>query len=172
MSQTTDSQKPIEELESAVLGALELYFEALRREIENSRLKVGPRIEEYEEARRQLAEAEARLEELRYATAELQSEAVDTILGSSGASEIAEEVAELRHDTRDLAEAEKAALERKEEAEERLRQLKVNFDEDLGEAADGLAALAVRKAEEIDAFKGRLDQQFAEGRTSVLGAAN
>jgi hypothetical protein len=45
------------------------------------------------------------------------------------------------------------------------------FEGDLGDAASGVAAFALRKADDIDAFKNRLDQRFAEGRTSVLGAA-
>jgi hypothetical protein len=47
--------------------------------------------------------------------------------------------------------------------------VEVDFEGDLGLAADGVAALALGKVEEIDAFKARLDQRFEEGRRSFLG---
>jgi hypothetical protein len=71
----------------------------------------------------------------------------------------------------DARERTRAALERKREAEERLRRSEQAFEGDLGETADDVAAFALRKADEIEAFKGRLDERFAEGKTSVLGAA-
>ena len=71
-----------------------------------------------------------------------------------------------------MAEAEKAALKRKAEAEESLRRVELDYGGDLGETADRVAAFALQKVEEIDRFKERLDQQFAEGRTSVLGVAS
>jgi mevalonate pyrophosphate decarboxylase len=72
----------------------------------------------------------------------------------------------------ELAEAEQSALERKRDAEERLRSLtELDIGEHLAEASSGLAAIALAKAEEIDALKDRVDQRFAEGRTSVLRLA-
>ena len=72
----------------------------------------------------------------------------------------------------ELAEAEQSALERKRDAEERLRSLtELDIGEHLAEASNGLAAIALAKAEEIDALKDRVDQRFAEGRTSVLRLA-
>ena len=63
------------------------------------------------------------------------------------------------------------AQSRKEEAEETLRRVDLDFEGDLGLAADAVAAFALHKIEEIEALKNRLDQRFAEGRTSVLKAA-
>ena len=111
------------------------------------------------------------LVELRRRAAELQMEAVDTIVGGGEVSDLEEGVSELQQEIHDLAEAEKAARKRKEAAEESLRRVELDYGGDLGEAADRVAAFALQEAEEIDGFKGRLDQRFAEGRTSVLGAA-
>jgi hypothetical protein len=72
----------------------------------------------------------------------------------------------------ELAEAEQSALGRKREAEERLRSLTgQDIGEHLAEAGNALAAVALAKAEEIDALKDRVDQRFAEGKTSVLRLA-
>jgi ribosomal protein L12E/L44/L45/RPP1/RPP2 len=46
-----------------------------------------------------------------------------------------------------------------------------DIGEHLTEAGNALAAVALAKAEEIDALKNRVDQRFAEGRTSVLRLA-
>ena len=59
--------------------------------------------------RRQLAEAEEELVEFRRHTAELQAEAVDTIVGGGEVSELAEGVSELQQEIHDLVEVEKAA---------------------------------------------------------------
>jgi predicted nucleic acid-binding Zn-ribbon protein len=177
MYETTGSERSIAELEAAVLGALELYFEAHLREVAGSPRRVGPAVEAYEEARRQLAEAEEELEGIRHRTEELKAGALDAGMGGSEASELGEEISELREEisdmqeeVRDLTQAEKSAQRRKEDAEETLRRVELDFEGDLGLAADEVAALALSKVEEIDAFKARLDRRFAEGRMSILGA--
>ena len=72
----------------------------------------------------------------------------------------------------ELAEVEQRALGRKGEAEERLRRLMgQDVGEHLAEASSALSAVALAKAEEIDALKDRVDQRFVEGRTSVLRIA-
>jgi hypothetical protein len=77
----------------------------------------------------------------------------------------------LQQEFRDLAEAEKSAQRRKEEAEVTLRRVDLDFEGDLGLAADAVAAIALHKIDEIEALKAHLDLRFAEGRTSVLEAA-
>jgi exonuclease VII large subunit len=171
MSDSTGGERPVEELEAAVLVALDRYFEIRRTEVEKRIEKAGAGFGEYEEARRQLVEAEQELEELRRSTAELQTDTLGAVTRSVEATELEQEVSALQEEVRELADAEKTALERKMEAEERLRRAEQAINGDIGELADGVAAFALRKAEEIDAFKGRLDQRFAEGRSSVLGAA-
>ncbi len=172
MSETTGGAGSVEELEAAVLGTLDLYFEVLRREVGESKQRAGSALERYEEARRQLAQAEEELEELRRATAQLQAEIVATGARGGEASELEIEVSKLQKEIHGLAEAEKIAQRRKAEIEETLRQSDLNFDGDLGEALDRVAAFALAKADEIDAFKGRVDQRFVEGRTFVLEAAS
>ena len=169
---TTGEERRIQDLETKVLGALDLYFETRCREVEDYKKSAGAEFEAYEVVRRQLAEVEEELVELRRRAADLQVEAVDTIVGGDEVSDLAEGVSELQREIHRLAEAEKAARKRKEEAEESLRRVELDYGGNLGEAADRVAAFALQKAEEIDGFKERLDQQFAEGRTSVLGAAN
>ncbi len=178
MYETTGGERSVEELEAAVLSALNLYFEAQLREIRENPRSVGPAVEAYEEARRQLAEAEEELETIRHRTEELKVGTVDAVVGGSEPpelgkeiSELGKEISELQQEVRDLTQAEKTAQRRKEDAEETLRRVELEFEGDLGLAADEVAALALSKVEEIDAFKARLDQRFAEGRTSVLGAA-
>ena len=182
MYEAPGGERSAEELEAAIFGALDLYFEARRREVEGSKRRAGPAFEAYEEARRQLAEVEEELEGIRRRTEELKAHAVDTVdacVGGSEASDLQEEISDLQEEISDLqeevrglAEAEKSAQRRKEEAEEKLWRAELDFEGDLGLAADGVAAFALHKVEEIEAFKARLDQRFAEGRTSVLGAAN
>ena len=155
---------------AAVLGTLDLYFEARLREVTGSPRRVGPEVETYEKARRQFAEAEEELEGIRRRMEELKAGTVDTVVGGSEASELGQEIFELYEEVRDLTQAEKTAQRRKEDAEETLRRVELDFEGDLGLAADGVAALALSKVEEIDAFKARLDQRFEEGRKSVLGA--
>jgi chromosome segregation ATPase len=178
MSQTIGAEGPAEEFEAEVFRALDRYFEARRREVQDSKERSGPAFKAYEEARRQLMDADRELEEIQYRTAELKGEAIGATVGSSEASELKEEVAELQEELEglqeelaQLAEAEQSALGRRKEAEEKLRRAEQDFDGDLAEATSGLAAAALAKAEEIDAFKGRVDQRFAQGRTSVLEAA-
>ena len=178
MYETTGGERSVEELEAAVLGALNLYFETQLREIRGNPKSVGPAVEAYEEARRQLAEAEEELERIRRRMEELKAGTVDAVVGGSEASELGEEISELgkeiselQQEIRDLTQAEKSAQRRKEDAEETLRRVGVDFEGDLGLAADEVAALALSKVEEIDAFKARLDQRFAEGRMAVLEAA-
>jgi hypothetical protein len=169
MSEKTGGTRSIQELEDMILTTLDHYFEVRRSEVEESKERAG--VGEYEEARRTLAEAEQELEELRSRTEELKAEALGAVMGDEAASESEEEVSELQEDVSELADAERAALGRKKEAEERLRRLEQAFEGHLGETASDIAAFALRKADEIDAFKNRLDQRFAEGKTSVLGAA-
>ena len=179
MYEKTGGERSVEELEAAVLGALDLYFEARRREVEERKGRAGPAFEAYDEARRQLAETEEELEGIRRRTDELKAGAVDAVVGGNepselqkDISELQKDISELREEVRDLAEAEKTSRKRRELAEERLRRAELNFKGDLGLSADRVAAFALHKVEEIDAFKAQLDRSFKEGRTSVLGAAN
>jgi chromosome segregation ATPase len=171
MSETTGSERSIEELEDAILMALDHYFEVRRGEVEQSKQRAGSGFGDYEEARRKLAEVEQELEELRRRTEELKAEALGAVIGDEEAFELEEEVSELQEEVSALADAERAALKRKKEAEERLWRAEQAFEGDLGQTANDVAAFALRKADEIDGFKDRLDQHFAEGKTSVLGAA-
>ncbi len=171
MSETTGVNGSIEDFEADVFRALDRYFEARIREVAGNPKRVGPAVEAYEEARRQLAEAEEELERIRHRTEELKAGTVDALVGSSEASEIGEDISDLQEEVRDLTQAEKTAQRRKEDAEKTLRRVGVDFEGDLGLAADEVAALVLSKVEEIDAFKARLDQRFAEGRMSILGAA-
>jgi predicted nucleic acid-binding Zn-ribbon protein len=171
MSETTGANGPIEEFEADVFRALDRYFEARLREVARNQKGVGGAVEIYEAARRQLAEAEEELEGIRHRTEELKASTMEAVVGSSDAGELGEEISEVQEELRDLTQAEKSAQRRKEDAEETLRRVGVDFEGDLGLAADEVAALALSKVEEIDAFKARLDQRFAEGRTSILGAA-
>ena len=171
MSNSTGGERPFEELEAAVLVALDRYFEVRRTEVVKRKERAGAGFGEHEEARRQLVEAEQELEELRRSTAELQTNALGAATGSVEATELEQEVSELQDEVSELADAEKTALKRKRDAEERLRRAEQAIDGDLGEIANGVAAFDLQKVEEIDAFKGRLDQRFADGRTSVLRVA-
>jgi hypothetical protein len=173
MSEPTGAEGPIEELEIELFRSLERYFEVRRREVEESIERVGTEFKNFQEARRQLMEAEQELEQIQQRTAELKGEALNAIFESSEASELEEGVSELETaELSELAEAEHSALGRKREAEERLRSLSgQDIGEHLAEASSGLAAFALAKAEEIDALKERVDQRFAEGRTSVLRLA-
>jgi hypothetical protein len=173
MSQKTGDARSIQELEDEILVALDHYFELRRSEVEESKESAGggSGFGEYEEARRKLAEVEQELEELRRRTEELKAEALGAVMGDEKAPELEEEVSELHEEVSELADVERTALERKKEAEERLRRSEQAFEGDLGETANDVAAFALRKADEIEVFKGRLDERFAEGRTSVLGAA-
>jgi predicted dithiol-disulfide oxidoreductase (DUF899 family) len=173
MSEPTGAEGPIEEFETELFRSLDRYFEVRRREVEESIERVGTEFKNFQEARRQLMEAEKELEQIQQRTAELKGEALNAIVESSEASELEEGVSELETaEFSELAEAERSALGRKREAEERLRSLtEQDIGKHLAEASTGLAAIALAKVEEIDALKSRVDQRFAEGRTSVLRLA-
>jgi chromosome segregation ATPase len=175
MSEPTSAEGPIEEFETELFRSLDRYFEIRRREVEQSIERAGTEFKNFEEARRQLVEAENELEQIQQRTAELKGEALNAIVESSETSELEEGVSgvsELETELSELTEAEQSALERKREAEERLRSLtELDIGEHLAEASSGLAAIALAKVEEIDALKNRVDQRFAEGRTSVLRLA-
>ena len=172
MSEPTGTEGTIEQLETELFRALDRYFEVRRREVEESIERAGTEFKNFNEARRQLVEAEQELEQIRQRTAELKGEAVNAIVGTSEASELEEGVSELEPELGELAEAEQSALGRKKDAEERLRRLTgQDIGEHLAEASSGVAAIALAKAEEIDALKDRVDQRFAEGKTSVLRLA-
>jgi chromosome segregation ATPase len=175
MSEPTSAEGPIEEFETELFRSLDRYFEIRRREVEQSIERAGTEFKNFEEARRQLVEAEKELEQIQQRTEELKGEALNAIVESSETSELEEGVSgvsELETELSELTEAEQSALERKREAEERLRSLtELDIGEHLAEASSGLAAIALAKVEEIDALKDRVDQRFAEGRTSVLRLA-
>ena len=172
MSEPTRAEGAIEQLETELFRTLDRYFEVRRREVEESIERAGTEFKNFNEARRQLVEAEKELEQISQRTAELRGEAVNAIVGTSEASELEEGVSELEPELGELAEAEQSALGRKKDAEERLRRLTgQDIGEHLAEASSGVAAIALAKAEEIDALKDRVDQRFAEGRTSVLRLA-
>ena len=173
MHETSGSQRSVEELEAVVLNTLDLYFQARLRQVARVPRQVGPTVEVFEEARRRLAEAEEELEALHRRTQEIKASTMDaTVGGIEGASELGKQISELQEEVQALAEAEKAAQGRKEEAKETLRRTELDFEGDLAHAADEVATIALSKVEEIDAFKARVDRRFAEGRTAVLGAAN
>ena len=168
MSEATGDRKRIEELEAAVFEALDHYFEARQREVAESKETEGTELVRHEELRRQLAEAEGKLLEVHARLEELQLRASSALIQSREASELEEEVSALQAEIHELTEVEKAAQERKEEAEKTLQQLGDDLDADIGLAMNRVAGTALQKVEEINAFKERLDQHFVEGRTSVL----
>ncbi len=175
MSEPTGTEGPIEEFETELFRSLDRYFEARRREVEESIERASTEFRNFQDARRQLMEAEKELEQIQQRTAELKGEALNAIVESSETSELEEGVSgvsELETELSELAEVEQRVLGRKRDAEERLRSLTgQDIGEHLAEASSGLAAVALAKAEEIDALKDRVDQRFAEGRTSVLRLA-
>ena len=172
MSESTGAEGPIEEVETELFRSLDRYFELRHREVEQSIERAGTEFKNFQEARRQLVEAEKELEQIQRRTEELRGEALNAIVESSEASELEEGVSDLETELSELAEAEQSVLGRKREAEERLRSLTgQDIGEHLAEASNALAAVALAKAEEIDALKDRVDQRFAEGRTSVLRLA-
>ena len=172
MFEPAGAEGPIKEFETEVFRALDRYFEVRRREVEESIERAGTEFKNFEEVRRQLMEAEQELEQIRHRTAELKGEALNTIMEGSEASELEEGMSGLETELGELAELEQSALGRKRDAEERLRRLTgQDIGEHIAEASSALAAVALAKAEEIDALKDRVDQRFAEGRTSVLRLA-
>jgi DNA repair exonuclease SbcCD ATPase subunit len=171
MHERTGSESSVEELEDAVLGILDLYFEARLREIAQAPRKVGPAVEAYEGARRRLAEAEEELETIRRRKQQIKTDTVDAAVGDSGASELGEQLSELQEEVGGLTKAEEAAQGQMEAAEEALRRTELDFEGDPALSADEVAAITLSKVEEIDAFKAQLDRRFAEGRTSAIGTA-
>jgi exonuclease VII large subunit len=172
MSEPTGAEGPIEEFETELFRALDRYFEVRRREVEESIQRAGTEYKNFDEARRQLVEAEQELEQIQQRTADLKGEALNTLMEGSEASELEEGMSGLETELSELAEVEQKALGRKGEAEERLRRLTgQDVGEHLAEASNALSAVALAKAEEINAFKDRVDQRFAEGKTSVLRLA-
>ena len=171
MSEPTGAEGPIEEIE--IFSALDRYFEVRRRELEESIERAGTEFKNFEQARWQLMEAEKELEQIQNRTADLKGEALNNIVEGSEASELEEGMSGLETEFGELAEVEQNALGRKRDAEETLRRLTGQDDigEHLAEASSALAAVALAKAEEIDALKDRVDQHFAEGKTSVLRLA-
>jgi chromosome segregation ATPase len=172
MSEPTGAEGPIEELETELFRSLERYFEVRRREVEESIERAGTDFNNFQHARRQLVEAEKELEQIQQRTEELKGEALNAIVESSEASELEEGVSDLETELSELAVAEQNVLGRQREAEERLRSLTgQDIGEHIAEASNALAAVALAKVEEIDAFKEQVDQRFADGRTSVLRLA-
>ncbi len=172
MSEPTGAEGPFEKFETELFSSLDRYFEVRRREVQESIERAGTEFKNFQEARRQLMEAEQELEQIQQRTAELKGEALNNIVEGSEASELEEGMSGLETEFGELAEVEQSALGRQRDAEERLRRLTgQDIGEHLAEAGNALAAVALAKAEEIDAFKDRVDQRFAEGRTSVLRLA-
>ncbi len=172
MSEPTGAEGPFEKFETELFSSLDRYFEVRRREVEESIERAGTEFKNFQEARRQLMEAKQELEQIQQRTAELKGEALNNVVEGSEASELEEGMSGLETEFGELAEVEQSALGRQRDAEERLRRLTgQDIGEHLAEAGNALAAVALAKAEEIDAFKDRVDQRFAEGRTSVLRLA-
>jgi hypothetical protein len=172
MSEPASAEGPIEEFEIEVFKALDRYFEVRRREIEESIERTGTEYKNFQEARRQLMEADQELEQIRHRTAELRGEAMNTLVEGSEATELEVGMSGLEKELAELAELEQSALGRKKDAEEMLRRLTgQDIGEHIAEASSAVSAVALGKAEEIDAFKDRVDQHFAGKRTSVLRLA-
>jgi chromosome segregation ATPase len=169
MSEPASAEGPIEEFEIEVFKVLDRYFEVRRREVEQSIERAGTEFKNFQEARRQLMEAEQELEQIQQRTAELKGEAMNTLVESSEATELEERMSGLEKELAELAELEQSALGRKKDAEEMLRRLTgQDIGEHLAEASSAVSAVALAKAEEIDAFKDRVDQHFAGKKASVL----
>ena len=172
MSEPAGAEGPIEEFEIEVFRALDRYFEVRRREVEQSIERAGTEFKNFQDARRQLMEAEQELEQIQQRTAELKGEVMNTLVEGSEATELEEGMSGLEKELAGLAELEQSALGRKKDAEERLRSLTgQDIGEHLAEASSAVSAVALAKAEEIDAFKDRLDQHFVGKKTSVLRLA-
>ena len=176
MSEPASAEGPIEEFEIEVFKALDRYFEVRRREVEQSIEKgiekAGTEYKNFEQARRQLMEAEQKLEQIRHRTAELKGEVMNALVEGSEATELEEGMSGLEKELAELAELEQSALGRKKDAEEMLRRLTgQDTGKHIAEASSAVSAVALAKAEEIDAFKDRVDQRFAEKKTSFLRLA-
>ena len=172
MSEPTGAEGPIEECEAELFRALDRCFEVRRREVEENIERAGTEYKNFQEARRQLMEAEKELEQIHQRTAELKGEVMNTLVEGSEATELEEGMSGLEKELAELAELEQSALGRKKDAEERLRSLTgQDIGEHIAEASSAVSAVALAKAEEIDAFKDRVDQHFAGKKTSVLRLA-
>jgi len=172
MSEPTGAEGPIEEFEIEVFKALDRYFEVRRCEVERSIERAGTEYKNFQETRRQLMEAEQELEPIRHRTAELKGEAMNALVEGSEATELEEGMSGLEKELAELAGLEQSALERKKEAEEMLRRLTgQDTGEHIAEASSAVSAVALAKAEEIEAFKERVDQHFAGKKASVLRLA-
>ena len=79
MSEPAGTEGPIEEFELEIFRALDRYFEVRRREVEESIERVGTEFKNFQEARRQLMEAEKELEQIQQRTSELKGEALNAI---------------------------------------------------------------------------------------------
>src|SRR5215216_3160640 len=88
MSEPAGTEGPIEEFE--IFRALDRYFEVRRREVEQSIERAGTEFKNFQEARRQLVEAEKELEQIRHRTADLRGELLNNIVEGSEASELEE----------------------------------------------------------------------------------
>jgi chromosome segregation ATPase len=88
----TGAEGPIEECETELFRSLERYFELRRREVEESIQRASTEFKNFQEARRQLMEAEQELEQIQQRTAELKGEALNAIVESSEVSELEEGV--------------------------------------------------------------------------------
>src|SRR5918992_3457479 len=109
MSEPTRAEGNIERLETELFRALDRYFEVRRREVEQSIERAGTEFKNFQEARRQLVEAEQELEQIQQRTEELKGEALNAIVESSEASELEEGVSELETaEFSELAEAERS----------------------------------------------------------------
>jgi DNA repair exonuclease SbcCD ATPase subunit len=172
MSEPASAEGPIEEFEIEIFKALDRYFEVRRRELEESIERAGTEYKNFQEARRQLVEAEQELEQIQQRTAELKGEAMSTLVQGSEATELVEGMSGLEKELAELAELEQSALGCKKDAEEMLQRLTgQDIGEHIAQASSAVSAVALAKAEEIDAFKDRVDQHFAGKRTSVLRLA-
>ena len=172
MSEPATAEGPIEKFEIEVFKALDRYFEVRRCEVEQSIERAGTEYKNFQEARRQLMEAEQELEPIRHRTAELKGEAMNTLVEGSEATELEEGMSGMEKELAELAELEQSALGRKKDAEEMLQRLTgQDIGEHIAEATSAVSAIALAKAEDIDAFKDRVDQHFAGKRTSVLRLA-
>ena len=158
MSEPTGAEGPIvEEFEIEVFKALDRYFEVRRCEVEQSIERAGTEYKNFQEARRQLMEAEQELEQIRHRTAELKGEAMNTLVEGSEATELEEGMSRLEKELAELAGLEQSVLERKKDAEEMLRRLTgQDIGEHIAEASSAVSAVGLAKAEEIDAFKDRV----------------
>src|SRR5215213_8327839 len=73
MSEPTGAEGPIEELETELFRSLDRYFEVRRREVEESIERAGTEFNNFQQARRQLVEAEMELEQIQQRTEELRA---------------------------------------------------------------------------------------------------